>query len=312
MSGEIHLMKEIMYRSAFRSLLVGYTCLQLAHSATGAEVEAPAPSLEAVSEHKVESIKDLSLEEIDQQLNNPLTSLWSLTLQENFSLITGDEVNGTAEANTLFFQPALPIPVGKDKVFIARPVFPMVTVPKIDASGDIKGHETGFGDMQLFALVGPDRADGWVWGVGSTFIFPTANEDLLGAGQWQAGPAAMVLNLGKKWTTGIVAQHWWSFAGDDDRSSRNHTDIQYILRRRIPGAMSIGMGPTVSIDWNADSDNRVSFPIGLGITKTIRIGKIPFKLRLEPQYSIIKPDAVGTEWNFRLQITPVIPSPFSR
>jgi hypothetical protein len=305
-------MNGTLRRSILCSLLIAGCYLKCVLYATGAEETKPAPTLKEVSELKAASMADLSLEEIDQQLNNPLTSLWSLTLQENFSLITGDNVNGTTEANTLFFQPAFPIPFGKDKVFIARPVFPMVTVPNIDASGDIDGHDTGFGDMQLFALLGPDRAEGLVWGVGSTFIFPTANGDLLGAGQWQAGPAAMVLNLGKKWSTGIIAQHWWSFAGDDDRSSRNHTDIQYIIRRKIPGAMSIGMGPTVSIDWNADRDNRVSFPIGLGITKTVRIGKIPFKLRFEPQYSIIKPDAVGTEWNFRIQISPVIPSPFSR
>lgn len=305
-------MKGLLYRFAFSSLFVGGICLQLELSATGAEEKTSAPSLEAVSEHKAESIKDLSLEEIDQQLNNPLTSLWSFTLQENFSLINGDKVNGTTEANTLFFQPAFPIPFGDDKVFTARPVFPLVTSPVIDSTGDVDGHKTGFGDMQLFALVGPDRADGWVWGMGGTFIFPTANDDLLGAGQWQAGPAVMVLNLSKKWTTGFIAQHWWSFAGDDDRASRNHTDFQYIIRRKLPGAMSIGMGPTVSIDWNADSDNRVSFPVGLGITKTIRIGKIPFKLRFEPQYAIIRPDAMGAEWNFRIQVTPVIPSPFAR
>jgi len=37
---------------------------------------------------------------------------------------------------------------------------------------------------------------------------------------------------------------------------------------------------------------------------------MPVKLRFEPQYSIIRPDDFGTAWNFRLQITPVIPSPF--
>jgi hypothetical protein len=38
----------------------------------------------------------------------------------------------------------------------------------------------------------------------------------------------------------------------------------------------------------------------------------PVKLRFEPQYSVIRPDDVGAEWNFRIQITPVIPNPFSR
>jgi hypothetical protein len=54
--------------------------------------------------------------------------------------------------------------------------------------------------------------------------------------------------------------------------------------------MSIGMGPTVVVDWEADSGNKLTLPIGLGITKTVRWGKVPVKLRFEPQYSIIRPD----------------------
>ena len=122
----------------------------------------------------------------------------------------------------------------------------------------------------------------------------------------------MLLNLGETWTTGFVAQHWWSFAGDDNRPAINQTDFQYIFRRKIPGAASLGMGPTMTIDWRADDGNRVTLPIGLGITKTVRFGKMPVKLRFEPQYSLIKPDDFGTTWNFRVQVTPVIPSPVAR
>jgi len=70
------------------------------------------------------------------------------------------------------------------------------------------------------------------------------------------------------------------------------------------------MGPTISINWEAEEGNRVTFPIGLGITKTIRLGGTPIKMRIEPQYSIIKPDDYGTEWNIRFQFTPVINRPF--
>ena len=262
----------------------------------------------------IDGLEELSLEEIDQQLNNPLTSLWSLTLQENFTLKKGDLTNSTQTANSFFFQPALPIPVGNDKTFIARPVIPLVTSPVADSGSKdgFSGHETGLGDIQLLSLYGPDKSDGLVWGIGPTFKFPTATDDLLGAGKWQTGPAAMLLNLGDTWTSGLVVQHWWSFAGDDDRASTNQTDLQYIFRRKIPGAASIGMGPTMTIDWQAEEGNRITLPIGLGITKTVRFGKTPVKIRFEPQYSLLKPDDFGTTWNFRFQITPVIPSPFSR
>ena len=69
------------------------------------------------------------------------------------------------------------------------------------------------------------------------------------------------------------------------------------------------MGPTISINWEWEKGSRLTLPIGIGVTKTVRWGKTPFKLRLEPQYSIIKPENVGIEWNIRFQITPVVNRP---
>jgi hypothetical protein len=231
------------------------------------------------------------LGEIDRKLNNPLTDLWSLTFQENYSLISGDDIEDTY-SNTFFFQPALPVPVGKDKdkIFIARPVFPLVRTPVVDPSqpGRVERHESGFGDMQVFAMVGPAVEQGLV------------------------SPALLWLNAGKPWVYGVILQHWWSFAGDDDRSHVNRTELQYIFRHAFEGGWSLGMGPNIVYDWTAEPDDRLTLPIGLGITKTVRIGKMPVKFRFEPQYSIIRPDSVGTEWNFRIQIAPVIRSPFSR
>lgn len=255
----------------------------------------------------------MSLDEVSRRLDNPLTDLWSLVFQENLALLEGDAVEGTEIQNTFFFQPFMPFRAGPEGayMFSIRPVFPLVTQPVLDASesGGDGGHKTGFGDIQLLTLAGPNRNDGIVWGVGTTFQFPTASDDLLGQGTWQAGPAGMCFWMGKPWTIGILAQHWWSFAGDDEGHSTSRSDIQYVARRAIPGGWSLGMGPTVSINWNADTGNQVTFPIGLGITKTVRWGSTPWKLRFEPQYSIVRPDHYGVEWNFRIQVAPVIPNP---
>jgi len=156
-----------------------------------------------------------SLEEVDRRLNNPLTSLWSLVFQENLKMLTGNLIDGTEIANNFFFQPALPVPVGSDYLFFARPVFPIVTNPVLSGDGTTTGHKTGFGDMQLFNVIGPQREDGLEWGQGATLIFPTASDDLLGSGKFQAGPAALFFHMGKPWTLGTLMQHWWSLAGDD-------------------------------------------------------------------------------------------------
>ena len=70
------------------------------------------------------------------------------------------------------------------------------------------------------------------------------------------------------------------------------------------------MGPSIKINWKKGWDDGVTIPIGLGYTKTAMIGKTPFKLRFEPQYSIYRSSEYGNVWNIRLQIAPVIKSPF--
>jgi hypothetical protein len=252
-----------------------------------------------------------TLEEIDRQLNNPLSKTWALTFQDNIGFNEGDLVDGSTYGNVLFFQPLLPVPVSEKLMFSGRPVFPLVTSPNVDFStGESDGHTTGFGDLQLMTLVGPDKSAGWVWGAGATFRFPTASDPVLGHGKYQAGPAAMLLNMDRPWIWGFIVQHWSSFAGDDDRPETSLADFQYIVRYTLPKAWSVGAGPSITYNHKAEADDRLTVPIGLGVTKTVRIGKMPTKLRAEVHYSVVRPESYGEVWNLRLQITPVIKSPF--
>lgn len=252
-----------------------------------------------------------SIDELNRQLENPLSRFWSLIFQENIYFNTGDLIDGTQISNVFNFQPSLPVPVGKARMLLVRPVFPLVTAPVIGSDGTQDGYETGFGDMQVFSLYGPDKKDGVIWGAGLTFIFPTASSETLGSGKVSMGPALMVLSITKKWTIGGIIQQWNSIGGDSDRPETSQMDIQYIIRKQIQGkGMSVGMGPNISINWNAPEGNKLTFPIGLGITKTVKWGKTPWKLRLEPQYSIVKPENYGAQWNIRIQIAPIISNPF--
>jgi hypothetical protein len=140
-----------------------------------------------------------------------------LTLQNNTSAFQGDAIDGTEYSNNFFFQPFMPFEVGakKQAMFTLRPVFPLVTQPVFDAAEPRESydHVTGLGDIQLMLLAGPNDGKGLVWGAGATFRFPTASDDNLGQGKYQAGPAAMLFHMGKPWT--------------------------------------LGMGPTISIDWKS-------------------------------------------------------------
>ena len=123
------------------------------------------------------------LAKLNRELDNPLAKYWSLVFQENLSINNGNIVEGNLVSNTLFLQPALPIPFGNNLVFTARPVFPLVTQPNFSQDPSGSKSVTGFGDVQMAALIGPGNASGWVWGFGTTFVFPTASNQNLGAGK---------------------------------------------------------------------------------------------------------------------------------
>jgi hypothetical protein len=52
----------------------------------------------------------------------------------------------------------------------------------------------------------------------------------------------------------MLAQQWWSYAGDDDRENTAQADIQYFSNWKQNPTRLIGMTPDISINWDADGD----------------------------------------------------------
>jgi len=68
------------------------------------------------------------------------------------------------------------------------------------------------------------------------------------------------------------------------------------------------MSPNISINWTAEGD-KVTLPVGMGIGRMFEIGKLPVRIQLEVDYSVIHPnDKIGSRWDFRLYFSPVIPT----
>jgi hypothetical protein len=177
------------------------------------------------------------------------------------------------------------------------------------------GRTTGFGDMYYVGLFSPKKPislDGggkFVWGAGFDLGFPTATDDILGTGKWMAGPSALGVYLGPKWKLGALAQQYWDFAGDDDRDDVNLTNLQYFYMYSLDSTTSVGAAPNLIVNWEQSSGNKTTLPIGLGLNKTINIGKVPVRFGAEAYYSVIQPDDVpGTKWNFRFYMIPAAPS----
>jgi hypothetical protein len=72
------------------------------------------------------------------------------------------------------------------------------------------------------------------------------------------------------------------------------------------------MQPSMEVDWTASRGNKLSFPVGLGVGKTVRIGNLPIQFWVEADYYPVRPDDVSApRWGIDIQIIPVIGEAFS-
>jgi len=107
---------------------------------------------------------------------------------------------------------------------------------------------------------------------------------------------------------GALWQQYFSFAGDSDRADVNLSNIQYFVYYSIDEVTSIGAGPNIIADWEQDSGDRWTVPIGIGINRTFQFGKVPVRIGIEFHYSVVRPDNLGAEWDLRFYVIPAVPA----
>jgi hypothetical protein len=243
-----------------------------------------------------------SASELNRQLTNPVSSIWSISNQFN-----NFELNNGQWSNNWNFQPVLPVSLTKDWNLITRPVMPFYNiVPHETAPGEF-ARDAGLGDLTLLELLSPAHSGNWVLGAGPTAIFPTATSEFTGQGKYQLGPSMVVGYLTKEFFIGVFPQQWWSIGGQHGRLDTNQMNLQPIATVFFGEGWSIGYSGNILADWNAPSEDVWTVPIGLGLGKVVKFGRLPVKIDLAVQYMPVHPRISGQEWNVQVQITPVLP-----
>ena len=250
-----------------------------------------------------------SLTEVNKRLTNPVSETWSISFQQNNYRISTVPGQGDRWNSNLNFQPVLPVALTGNWNLITRPVVTLInSTPYPSVEGRIE-RTTAIGDTILMENLapGPAIAGNWLLGIGPTFILPTAASDHTGQGKWQVGPAAILGYLSKNWILGAFVQNWTSFAGDDDRPDTNQMNLQPIAAYFLPGGWSVGYSGNILANWKADGGDVWTVPVGLGVGKVVKFGRLPVKIGLAGQWMPIHPDVFGQKWNIQVGITPVIP-----
>jgi hypothetical protein len=269
---------------------------------------ASAPDLEGQIDTEVagESREgNASLTEVNKELSNPISSIWALQFQQNTYWLNRPDRNVV----NLLFQPVLPVSLTDKWNLITRPVIPVFNSnPYVNESGNLH-RVSGFGDTVLVELLSPSPklAGPWLLGAGPTFIFPTATNSRLGQNKWQIGPTGIVGYLGEKWIAVLFPQQWWSVGGPGSNTI-SQLNLQYIFAYFPAAGWSVGTSPSMLVNWYANkSGNMVTFPLGLSVSKVVKIGPLPVKFGVQGQYMPVHPDQFGQKWNLQFAVTPVIP-----
>lgn len=115
-------------------------CVALAVGGSGPAFAQASADQEPAEEEVIEKTEPgtASVEEVGRQLNNPVSSVWNIVIQNNYSLDKGDISNDYRGQWVTNFQPVLPVPLTEDWNLITRPVIPIVSapIPQPDGSFD--------------------------------------------------------------------------------------------------------------------------------------------------------------------------------
>jgi hypothetical protein len=261
--------------------------------------------------------KDLG--EVGAKLSNPVSNVWALFTEIDLTFSDGNANKGDDRVGSenVIFQPIMPIPLyGEEWKLITRPTIPVVfSKPRPDGF-DKFNHDSGIADSLLPLLLSPDLGQNWLMGIGPTITFPTSTNDSLGRQQWAMGPAGVFGYKTPEFIVGLFPQYFWKVASRGDKNNEvkdaNYMNLLYFAFINLPKAWQVGFNPTITYDHQADSGNKWNVPIGVTVTKTTRVGRIPVKFQLGAEYSVVSQDDFGKRALLKLNIIPVVPSLISK
>jgi hypothetical protein len=242
-----------------------------------------------------------------QAATNPTAALIQFQMQNTSNFRT---VGAQGYGNDFVVQPVIPFKIGSQQM-ITRITFPLL-VATADLGGST-GRVYGVGDLVsiIFANL-PIKGDFWggTFGVGAGLTFPTASDDLLGEGKYQAGPAFVYINTATpKIQWGALVYQQWSYgsAGSDgDRPGVSKLFWQPILNWHFAPGWYTGLGDILySIDWNDNAQWKI--PLSARVGYVTKWGHQPVNIFIEPFYDIMTPDSGGTEWGVKLSLTLLFP-----
>jgi hypothetical protein len=232
------------------------------------------------------------LVELAKASQNPVGDLIAVPFQFNFN--TGGGLEDQAFLN-MNFQPVIPFTLSEDWNVVARTIVPLNSLAGSDGS-----RFSGIGDIQEQVYLTLAKPRGVIWGVGPMFSFPTSTIAPLETGSWAAGPGAVVLKNTGPWVLGELFNWYFTFADTGDSTEFNYFVTQPFVNYNFGrSGWALAFAPIITYNYDGESGQKWTVPLGLGITKTTVFDGKPMSIGVQYYSNAERPtSAAGQQLRF--------------
>jgi len=237
--------------------------------------------------------------ELARATQNPVASMISLPFQNNTNFKFGPEEK---TQNILNIQPVIPVSLNDDWNLITRTIMPLISQPETYPGSS---RTNGIGDTTFTAFFSPKDSGILIWGLGPVVLLPTATNDDLGNDKWGLGPSAVFLTMQGPWVVGSLLSQVWDVGGSGDQDVDLFT-WQPFVNYNLDNGVYLTSAPIITANWEAESGDKWTVPLGGGIGKIFRIGEQPVNLQAAAYYNVETPDN-GADWQLRVQLQFLFP-----
>jgi hypothetical protein len=196
-----------------------------------------------------------------KQANAPIATIFQVRLQDAYTP-KFDGADGTSNGFTVAL--TMPLPAYR---LIPLPQLSVLTIP---AAVTPPTGPTGFGDLRFLDIAILDVGHAVLFGVGPTFVLPTASDRTTGQGKWQVGPAAVVAFAPEGWLVGVLAQNPISFAGSGSRRNADALFLQPFVTYQLGEGWFVRSQPQLTFDWKSHKE---FLPLDLGFGRVFKLGE---------------------------------------
>ena len=224
------------------------------------------------------------------QANNPLANMTALSFH-NYYIPKLADAPESMYMNNAWIRFAKPFSKGR---LLLRVSAPLNTIGIPDSTGSVNS-VNGLGNMNAFVSYNFISKPNATVGIGPLLSAPTASEDALGSGKWEAGFAFVAFFVNSPvFQFGSLITWQTSIAGDEDREGTNLGAFQPFYFWQLGKGTYLRGAPVWLFDFKNETYH---MPLALGIGKVVKTGNTVFNLFIEPQYSVLHK---GTQPQFQL------------